>query len=327
MAGLRDNDLAMLQIGAQGGNQAFVAGAESARNKANNDAKLAELIKGKQMDAQNYAAKGDVDLATLQKLNDSGLVESGGSAKAGELSTGADPYAHMQAKGAQQGAAFNKLVEGTYKPINEQLNASRSTLDALNQNNPVSDKLALISEGRLAAGSAGSRAIGQMVDVLSGGKTANQEYQDKLNWLQNTPDQVTLQPGQRNAIRESVFARMPQLTQQHQQAAAQLGSLGPATAPQADYGSILKAHTTPADANLQQIGQYQQDYMKARGPAGPISNPSVATPNPSNLDRLKSFLLGSGQSGASPQAQPPAPVQPVTAGTNAFDPTAYLGGK
>lgn len=327
----------------QGGSQEAAAGARQGQQiqaekqlaQAQQAAALHQLITGKQMDLSNSNAEkdhsNDID---KQNFKDAQQAVEDGAAKGRKVNAkigNADysqaetnPYLQQFHAQQQQAGAFDKMAGAAYKPINEQLTASRATLDALNQGNASSDKLALINEARLAAGQGGSRAIAHIVDTLSGGTTAAGSFQDKLNWLQNTPNIPTMQPGMRDAIRESVFNRIPQLDQQHQQAQAQLTARGASVTPMADTKSILGAYTAPADSNLNQLKQYQQDYMKQRqGAQNPISQPATANPNPTTMDKLKSFFGGGQQQAApqAPQAQTPAQA-PAAGGGFHVDPAA-----
>lgn len=263
------------------------------------------------------------DIAAAQTPEAQDMIRNGGSVSFGKAHFGADPYAHALSQGPHQAQQFLKSAQGAYKGINDQLDASQATLDALNQGNSTSDKLALINEARLAAGAGGSRAISHMVDILSGGQTAASDFQGKLNWLQNTPNIPTLQPAQRDAIRESVFNRLPQLDQMHRQVSSQLAQQGPITAPQADTGTLLNSMTVPAQQKLDALKKMQADYTSARAKQGPsdISQPSIANPNPTTFDKLKSlFNFGKGQQSPSglsgylnPQQSPAAPQASSTA--------------
>lgn len=242
---------------------------------------------------QKQAAENEANLSTLNDPRLQGLVNDGGSAKAGDIAIGGNPYAKMAAQGPSQAKAFLKTAQGAYKGINDQLDASQATLDMLNQGNAASDKMALINEARIAAGQGGSRAIAHLVDLLSGGQTAAGDFQAKLNWLQNTPNIPTLQPAQRDAIRESVFAKIPQLEQMHKQTATQLAQQGPIIAPQSDTSALLNSFVSPAQQKLDLIKKYQSDYSSQRQKMQPqpaISKPANADANPTTLDRIKSFF-------------------------------------
>lgn len=264
-------------------------------------------LAGKKQAAQNQS-----NLETMLRPEVQGLVRQGGSAKVGDISLGADPYAKLLAQGPHQAQAFMKTAQGAYKGINDQLDSAQATLEALNHGNSTSDKLALINEARLAAGSGGSRAIAKMVDVLSGGATSAGNFQDKINWLQNTPNIPTMQPAQRDAIRESVFNRIPQVEQQHQQVQAQLAQQGAISAPQTDHAGLVRSFASPAQQKLELIKKMGTDYSAQRQQMQPqpaVSNPSVASPNPTTLDRLKALF----SRGAPQQSQAPAPPAPGSA--------------
>lgn len=245
-----------------------------------------------------------------QQLHDDNGGAAGGTVNVSDkgVSIGTkefNPYQH----GPQQAKDFDKQVMSAYKPINEQLNASKATIDYLNQGNSASDKMALINEARLAAGQGGSRAISHLVDVLSGGQTSAGSFQDKLNWLQNTPNIPTMQPAQRDALREVVYGRLGDLDRQHQQAQSSLAARGAVVAPYTDYNALIKAQATPADTNLSQLKSMAADYQKQRqGSKNQVSQPSTASDNPTTLDKLKSFLGMGGTQQPAQQSTSQAPM-------------------
>lgn len=254
----------------------------------------------------------EANLATLNDPRLQDLVREGGSVKAGDLSVGGNPYMRMAMQGPHQAAQFLKTAQGAYKGISDQLDSAQATLDSLNQGNAASDKLALINEAHLAAGAGGSRAIKSIMDSLSGGKTSGMAFQEALNYVQNSPNVSTLQPAQRDAIRESVFGRLAQVGQLKNQADTQLLQQGPIVAPQTDATGIVRSFSEPAAQKLQGLQKMQQQYQSQRktmeaGGVSPISQPSTANPNPTTLDRLKSFF----SSGSSPQAQQAPATQQV----------------
>jgi hypothetical protein len=309
----RKQGLEAFLAGAQGTNP-FVEGDEARKTtqvKGDQDRQtktledyLAPITAGKKQDAVNRSNKTMLEDPSFQAL-----VNDGGSVKVGDLSIGGDPYAHAARIAANQGprqaAGFLKTAAGAYKPINEQLDAAQSTLDALNQGNATSDKIALINEARIAAGQGGSRAIAHIVDQLSGGQTSASNFQDKLNWLMNTPNIPTMQPAWRDAVRESVFNRIPQLKTQHGQIASQLAQQGPIVAPGVDVGTLIGSFTTPAKQKIDAIEKMQSEYSAARAKmgGGQISQSSIANDNPTVLDKLRGLFGGR----STPAAQPAAP--------------------
>lgn len=268
-------------------------------------------MKGQQAGAEQ-GAKNTENLKTLQDPGLQDQLNQGGSAQVGDIRVGADPTAKLLGRVSTQAKTFQGIADKAYKPINDQLVSSKATLDALDQHNSASDKLAMINEARLAASSGGSRALGTIIPLLSGGKTSAGDFQGFVNYLNNTPDVPTLQDSQRNALREAVFSRVPQMAQMHQQAQQMLSTQGPAIAPNADHQSITRSYAAPADQNLQQLQQMQQGYQQSRvksaAPGQPraISQPSAGEAAPSMVDKLKGFL-GGGQSQA-PQAASGAPL-------------------
>jgi hypothetical protein len=273
--------------------------------KGDQDAQLVKLknyLEGQQeQDRQEGAKKLLNDPAVTDNVNNGGSYSV--NPETGAVSIGGNPYAKMQMQGPHQAQALAKTAAGTFKPINDQLDASKATLDNLNLGNDTGDKLALINEARLSLAGSGGKAIGQMVGVLSGDPTMASDGQKALNWLQNTPNVPKLQPAQRDAIRESVYNRLPQIEQQGTQAAQQLTQQAPLVAPQTDGAGIVNGYVAPAQQKLQQLKSMQQDYMKQRQAMQPqsnqISSPSTANAAPTTFDRLKSFFAGT----PSPQQQ------------------------
>jgi hypothetical protein len=255
-------------------------------------------------------------------------VNNGGSysvdPQTGRVSIGGNPYAKLAGQGPHEAKTYQGVVDKQFKPINDILDASKSTLDNLNQGNSTGDKLALINEAKLGLAGSGGRAMGQIVSMLSGDPTMAGDAQKAVNWLQNTPNIPTLQPAQRNAIRESVFNRLDQTEQQGTQAAQSLAAQGPALAPHTDYNSILGAYTNPAMQKLQSLRKMQADYTSQRGQMGqqpPVSQPAQANSNPTTFDKLKSFFgMGGSAQPQAPAAKAPqqqAPIDPMDAAISA----------
>lgn len=266
-------------------------------------------------------AKADIENKTSQEnyrksieaIQSGNLPEGSGVSFTGNGGVSVTRGINTGAQATHQAQTLLKTAQGVYKPLTDQLDAAQSTLDALNQGNSTSDKLALINEARLAAGQGGSKAISHMVDILSGGSTAASSYQDKINWLQNTPNIPTMQPAQRDAIRESVYQRLGQLEQMHNQAMTQLQQQGPIIAPQSDYGGIINSFATPTKQKLESLKKMQSDYnarRSAMGAQNPISQPAEANPNPTTFDKLRSFFTGGQPSPQPQQVQTASPQQP-----------------
>lgn len=297
----------MLQGMASSGEGASDAVNQKARDKRT--AELQQYLQQQEPDVagRKQAAQNESNMKTMNDPRVQNLVNDGGSAKVGDISIGGNPYAKMANAGPKEAMAFLKNAQGAYKGINDQLDSAQGTLDALNQGNAASDKLALINEARLAAGAGGSRAIKSIMDSLTGGKTVGMDFQNALNYMQNTPQDVVMQPGQRDAIRESVYGRMGQVGQMHEQAKQQLMQQGPIVAPHADTAGIISSLVTPADQKLQKLKSMQQQYQSQRQSMQgqpSVSRPSQADANPTTFDRLKSLFSGGG-----PQQAPAAAPQ------------------
>lgn len=267
-----------------------------------------------QQEATAEQGRQEQGLALLQKLKAdpqfAGLINDGGSVNVdpatGSIHAGGNPYAKLAAQGPHEAKAFLDKAQGAYKSINDQLDASKATIDNLNLGNSTGDKLALLNEAKLALAGSGGRAFGAVMAQLSGDPSMAQDSQKAWNWIQNTPNAPTMQSGQRDAIRESVFARGGQLKQQHKQITDQLGQWGPALAPHADYTSLAQSVVAPVQQKLDQMDQMQGQYQQSRTQMAPqpnVSNPSVADQNPTTVDRLKGFLGMGGQPAKQPQPQ------------------------
>lgn len=327
----RQQGLEAFQAGASG-NNSYAEGDEARKT----DKLKAYLLGQSEKDRQARA------IETLQKLKSdpeyAGMVNQGGSVtvnpESGSITAGGNPYAKIAMQGPHQAQAFLKTAQGAYKGINDQLDSSKATIDNLNLGNDTGDRLALLNEAKLALAGSGGRAFGQVIGLLSGDRTIGGDAQKAMNWIQNTPNIPKMQPAQRDAIREGVFNRIGQISQQHQQAKQQLMQQGPVVAPQADTSSLISSFVQPAEQKLSQLQQMQSQYSQERAkmqsqPA--VSTPSVANANPSTLDRLKSFL-GGGQKGPaqapSPQGQTmrvkhKASGQTGTIPAQEFDPNVY----
>lgn len=292
-------------------NKAATAGAEEGVKNSNKQSqqRLEDYLKGQSQKRE---------IGNLQDMQKKGLLAPGQAGGSGDTHIG--PDFGMKA-GPGEASKLAKMADSKYKPINDQLDSSRATLENLNLGNSTGDKLALINEARLGMAGSGGKAIGQMVALLAGDRTMASDSQKALNWLQNTPNIPTLQPAQRDAIREAVFARQGQVQNQHQQSIQQLMALGSSVAPHSDYQTILKSYSDPVQQKIGQLGQMQQEYQSGRAkmqqPQNPVSQPSQANPNPTTLDRLRSFF-----GGRPSNPEPQAPQAPQQSSMGAQDPIA-----
>lgn len=242
------------------------------------------------------------------------VVNDGGSYSVdpatGAVHIGGNPYAKMAGQGPHEAQSFLKNAQGLYKGINDQLDGAKGTVDALNQGNAISDKVALMNETKLGLGGSGGKAFGAVMAQLSGDPTMAQDSQKALNWLQNSPNVPTMQPAMRDAIREDVYRRIPLIQKQHEQASQQLMQQGPAVAPHADYNTIVQSFTSPTMQKLQDLQGMQKQYAAQRQQMQPqpgVSQPAQANANPTTLDKLRSFFGG----GSSQQQAPQSAASPA----------------
>lgn len=271
-------------------------------------AKLQALLKGQATQQ---------DIQSLKALKDSGAIGDATGAKVGDVSVTSDPMARLALQGPQQAAKFQGIANKAYGGLNDQLDASKNTVDYLNQGNASADKLAIINEARLAAGQGGSRALTSIMQQMTGGKSIGSDAQSIQDYFNNTPNVPTLQPAQRDALRETVMNRIGSLQDQAGKIKQQLASQGPSLAPQTDYNSIINSYDSPVQQKLSGLSKMQSDYKSGLGQlkSAPASTPSTADSSGGVLDKLKSFFTGAPQGQPTSVNQPPqtAPVPPPTA--------------
>jgi hypothetical protein len=245
----------------------------------------------------------------LQGMMENAPAGSGATVNGVGYTKGFNP----SALGAKQGHDFLKTVQGTYKPIHDQLDASQATLDNLNLGNDSGDRLALLNEAKLALAGSGGRAFGAVMHTLSGDPTMASDSQKAWNWLNNTPNLPKMPPAQRNALRESVFGRLDQLEAQRQQADQSLSQQGAIVAPGTDYSGLVNSVSVPAAQKFQKLRKMQGDYSAQRQQMPgqpPVSTPSTSDANPTTFDRLKSYFTApksvpQGQQAPQTQGGPP----------------------
>ncbi len=261
-------------------------------------AKLKSYLAPQQAGAEQ-AAKNKENLATLQSPQFQDQLNNGGSAAAGDLHVGADPYAHVQQnqlKGeAQAIAAANKQYASGLPKIQQVVQAAGEGLEATNDpTNPGSlgqaRTLMLKAMGMNRYNEEEAKAV--LPPTLQG-------YVSGL-FNQAGGDQTPLNEVQRQNINQFFKTQLGTAKQQHD--ALKANAMNAAMSSPYANPSTTPAHLqglgAPIDQMLQTTSQRFSQVPKTQGPN------LTAQPNPSVVDRLKGYL---GLGGAS--SQPPAPQQ------------------
>lgn len=216
----------------------------------------------------------------------------------------------------QEGRILAANATKAYKPIDDQAQAVKATVQSLNAGNPTGDSAAIMNEVKALSGS--SRGMLGLMQALGGHPTAATKMQDAMNFVNNTA-QSGLQPAQRDAMREFAFSRVGQLQQQHQQITDTLKQTAPSyahsLASSGQLPGLVDSYGAGPKQALSDIGQMSQAYSKEMN-GNTVSQPSTASPHPSTMDRLKSFF-GGGQS--QPQQQAPQQAAPQSGAPMSFE--------
>ena len=136
-------------------------GNEIQKQKAASDQlKLASILKGQATDE---------DIARLQKMKESGLVEEGGQGKVGEVSTGADPYAKNLQRGqlleSNQRKAISQNASKAASGYESQVDALNTIHTLLDNPNSIDQKQLGAMEARVTEGQ-GQRLLQSLVQEL-----------------------------------------------------------------------------------------------------------------------------------------------------------------
>ncbi len=266
------------------------------------------------------------NLATLQDLmshrkpgeKTSYDLEAGGGVKTMESQP--NPVLMMSSHLGQEGQRVANLAGKAFKPIQDQAEAAEQTLKSLNQGNSAADKAAVINEANMFLKGGGGRAMGAVMQQLTGEPTAEGAMQKAQNWLMNSSNIPTLQPAQRNSLREAVLGRVQGLQKQHQQVSStlptQARSVAPFTSAQGGLNDLVESYGQGAKSTLDRLNQMSQEYEQQKQQAqAPVSNPQSFNAQPTTLDKLKSFFTGGGkdtQSHQQPQQQAPPNKPPMS---------------
>lgn len=298
---------------------AMALGGQAARDayQQSKEAQLKQLLQAKQQQGQqdllkqqqagelaNKQAMQQSDLATLQKMHDQGLVENGGQAKAGELSTGADPYARMLSQ-QQHGSASaiqhatDQYMKGAGK-LQDVAGSINEGLDAINDPKQIGSVGA--ARTLLIKSFGMNRYNGDEGKGLVGGNTWG-SAQGLLNSLGD--DNNPLQPNQRQAISNLLQSGYQTVKGKHEDLKSQVHSayqVSPYYDQSRDAG--LDKLAQPLDQRLTSMGQRFASPQAAAAPA-----PAATSPQPGLVDRAKQGLMNMlGLGGSQPQAASAAPI-------------------
>src|SRR5271166_3602385 len=134
-----------------------------------------------QQKAQIAQDTSDRNIAKLQALLKSGALPQGaGASLSAEGGATIQKGYNTMSIAPHQAQAFLGNASKLYKPINDQLDASQTTLDNLNLGNSTGDRLALLNEARLALAGSGGRAFGMVISQLAGDPTMAQNTQKAM---------------------------------------------------------------------------------------------------------------------------------------------------
>lgn len=260
--------------------------------------------------AQAQGSAKDADITRLQGMKDSGLVEPGGTAKVGEVSTGADPYAKMlnqqHQREANQGGKLYATATKAAAPIQGQLDALEGMHTLLDNPNSVDQKQLGAMGARLTEGS-GQRLLQSLVQTLGAPSSIAGDANKAANYVLGAA-KSGLTPQQTNAFRENLFKHQALLEGQASDAQKQVMQAGSLIAP--DLGpekSQAAASMAFEHSNgvLSRLKQRQVGYAQSGGGMQPGAQPAQHSQPPQGVGGwLKSLIPGMGgeQSPQAPQA-------------------------
>lgn len=286
-------------------------------------AKLKSYLEG-----EAYKQKQSQDLETLQKMKDQGLVPGGGSARVGELSSGADPYVHMlqrqQSMEANQGKQLYQTAQKQVTPIEQQLQAMSTMHQLLDDPNSVDQKQMGVLQARLAEGP-GQRLLQSVVKSLGAPDSVSGDVNKASNYLFGQA-KSGFTADQSNAMRQNLFKRQSEVEAAYSDGKDQFMKGAPMLAPQLGPDKVqqaIGAATIHSDNLLKGLHSRQQAFESQQGSQVVPQNlpPQQATPSsgsPSVLQRLGNFLRPQGaiqppQPQAAPQQAPQKPLNSVGA--------------
>lgn len=253
---------------------------------------------------EKQAAENKVNLQTLSSPEMTDIVHNGGSASAGTIHAGADPYAHMAMKN-QQGDAMarqqaNKAYMAGLPKLQQQAQAASEGLDFSNDpSNP---------------GSLG-QARTLMLKAMGMNRYNEQEakavlppaLQGHVAMLFNAVggDMSPLNEAQRTAVNTFFKGSLDHASTQHQML-KQNAMQAYTSSPYANEVGMKALSTlgSPMEQSLQQASQKYQAIPQTKGPN------LTAQPQPGMLDKLKSYFGGSQSQpqASAPQSGPHGPA-------------------
>lgn len=303
----RQQGLQALLSGAQGSNP-YAEGSEQRKTE-----QLRALLAPKTEAAKKKAAN-EADIEAMQDPRLQDQLHNGGSVKVGDVTVGADPYAHMIGKQQSGDAAARMQAQKIYNSglpkIQAVAQAAREGLDSVNDPQNIGSlgqarTLMLKSMGMNRYNEQEAKAVLPPTLFSYASSLFNQGGDDSspLNAAQRSNinqffkgqlDNANTQHSMLKQNAMGVYTSSPYMTQQGMQAMSGLGA--------------------PMEASFQQAQTKYKDVPVTQGPD------LTSKPTPSLFDKLRGFLSGAGSAPA--QSAPQATQAP-----GGFDPDAYLKGK
>jgi len=183
--------------------------------------KLSEFLQKRNEDQAKYAneeklvrlqnlLKGqstDEDIARLQRMKDQGLVEEGGQAKVGEVSTGADPYARAYQQNQfkdiqrlqQDQSAVNKEMQPVTKGLGE-IKQAHGLLDLAAKGNQIANNVLPILMDKAQTGSARAASSPALIAKYGTGKRLD----TRLNQAMTQAAHGTLTPDNYGFLKDMI---------------------------------------------------------------------------------------------------------------------------
>jgi len=219
-------------------------------------------------------------------------------------------YLQNQKASDQEGKILYDRATKLYKPVDDQAQAVKTTIDSLNLGTPAGDSAAVMNELKAVTGS--SRGVATLFDKVGGHPTAATTMAEMINYITNAANS-TMQPAQRNGMREFAYSRIGQLRQQHDSITGTLNTTAPSfahtLASSGQLPGLINSYGAAPRQALDDLDKLQKEYTTQKGNTK-VSNNSTFSPQPTTLDsisdKLSNFFRPSAKSPqpSSPQAAP-----------------------
>jgi hypothetical protein len=306
--------------GAQDAQEGALSNASQAQRAQNqNDAALAQLIKGKQMEAENERSKQMQALensrAEFQSAQDAVNAAPGQhiTAKIGNASYGesmVDPSVRQDRLNNQEAKALKGLADKTIGSIHGQTDALEMLQNALHNPSSVNDQQLQSGLARMAEGP-GQRLLQTIVHVAGIAPTGAGSLVDVQNFIRGG-GMSKLQPGQAQAIQDSINQHRGLLQQQFKDAEATYAGQAGIIAPHLGQDKISAMHDSYS-VPLQGAFQRLEPPKTAIDPS--VRNQTTSSPSMVSraADSLMSLIKGQ-SSASSPGRQVSRVLQNKTTG-------------